>query len=170
MYRAVSDTGHLTGLDRLSHVTRRAVSEWKEPLYSHSVVEATVAQLLVDSLADARHVLLTEQQGLLHRETAAVLTDQDRKKRQWGKWFTTAARLPYKTRTLTEASLQRLSLPWRLSNDHICVESWGRKDTLETQLYFISFSETYKAKRGGRQGQETRKRNKGKGDEQRTAV
>lgn len=39
-----------------------------------SSVEATVAQFLVDSLADARHVLLTEEQWLLHRETTAVLT------------------------------------------------------------------------------------------------
>lgn len=44
-----------------------------------SIVEATVTQLLVDSLADARHVLLTEQQGLLHGKATAVLTDQDKK-------------------------------------------------------------------------------------------
>lgn len=43
---------------------------------SRSIVEATVTQLLVDSLADARHVLLTEQQRLLHRETTAVLTER----------------------------------------------------------------------------------------------
>lgn len=49
----VSQTGHLTG--------------------SQSVAEAIVTQLLVDSLANARHVLLSEVQGLVHGEAAAVL-------------------------------------------------------------------------------------------------
>lgn len=75
-------TGHLADLDRPSHVTQQKVSERGRPLFSCSVVEATVTQLLVDSLADARHVLLTEQQRLLHRQTTAVLTDQDRKDKQ----------------------------------------------------------------------------------------
>lgn len=75
-------TGRLADLDRPSHVTQQKVSERGRPLLSCSVVEATVTQLLVDPLADARHVLLTEQQRLLHRQTTAVLTDQDRKDKQ----------------------------------------------------------------------------------------
>lgn len=47
--------------------------EWGVGGVDRSVVEATIAQLLVDPLADARHVLLAEEQRLLHREAAAVL-------------------------------------------------------------------------------------------------
>lgn len=46
-------------------------------MFCRSIVEVTVTQLLVDPLADARHVLLTEQQRLLHRETTAVLKDKN---------------------------------------------------------------------------------------------
>lgn len=45
---------------------------------NRSVVEATIAQLLVDPLADARHVLLAEEQRPLHREAAAVLASTHR--------------------------------------------------------------------------------------------
>lgn len=51
-----------------------AVPQGKRPSDgSQSIAEAIVTQLLIDSLANARHVLLTEVQGLLHGEAAAVL-------------------------------------------------------------------------------------------------
>lgn len=49
---------------------------------SRSIAEAIVTQLLIDPLANARHVLLTEVQGLLHGETAAVLWARDRQIKQ----------------------------------------------------------------------------------------
>lgn len=42
------------------------------------VIKATLAQLLVDPLADARHVLLAEEQRPLHRQAAAVLASTRR--------------------------------------------------------------------------------------------
>lgn len=55
MQPLLSPTAHLTGAG------------------SQSIIEAIVAQLLIDPLANAGHVLLTEEQRLLHGETAAVL-------------------------------------------------------------------------------------------------
>lgn len=53
-----------------------------EPPLGLSVVEATLTELLVDPLADARHVLLAEEQRPLHREAAAVLAKHREEGRQ----------------------------------------------------------------------------------------
>lgn len=57
-------------------MTQPAAGGGGRPSSSRSVVEVAVAQLLVDPLADARHVLLAEEQRLLHGEPAAVLTER----------------------------------------------------------------------------------------------
>lgn len=58
---------------------RRKAGGVRQALFSRSIIEATLTQLLVDSLADVRHILLTELQRPLHGEATAVLTAQDRR-------------------------------------------------------------------------------------------
>lgn len=92
---------------------RRKAGGVRQASLSCSIIEATLTQLLVDPLADVRHILLTELQRLLHGEATAVLTAQDRG-RKWGKEKSTSTTgLTCCIWTLAGAFLQCLSGHWR---------------------------------------------------------